>query len=166
MLSATPTAAKTGAAKQSKEQSESRPWNLLAKWIDEDPRSMAVKEILTTRDPFLPVPKPVVAKPEPEKTAAAKAAAAKAAAAITPESLGLALSSTLIGPHRRTALINGKAYEQGRAIQITKDGKRYEFTLVEVHPRRIVLKQEGNRYELTIPQSTASGRLELYGRSQ
>ena len=143
---------------QDKKPPPSRPWDELARWIEEDPRMKPVGELSSCRDPFHAVAREVAEKPKSEQIKAAEAAAA-----MTPEKLGLVLSSTLIGPQRRTALIGGRAYEQGRTIHCAKDGRQFEFTLSEVHPRRIVLVREGKRYELTIPQPAASGRLELYG---
>ena len=155
-----PAAVNRPPAGQGKEPLTSYSWDRLARWIEDDPRMKPAREFASRRDPFHAVVQEVAEKPDSEQIKAAEAAAA-----VTPESLGLVLSSTLIGPHRRTALVNGRTYEQGRTIELAKDGRPFEFTLSEVHPRRIVLKREGRRYELTIPQPAASGRLELYGRT-
>ena len=148
------------ATTQEKKLPPSRPWDEVARWIENDPRMKPAGELPNSRDPFHAVAREVAEKPKSEEI---KAAAAEAAAAMTPEKLGLVLSSTLIGPQRRTALVNGRAYEQGGTIHGAKDGRQFAFTLSEVHPRRIVLVREGKRYELTIPQPAPSGRLELYG---
>jgi hypothetical protein len=134
------------------------PWDELARWIEADPRMKPAGELSGSRDPFHAVAQEVAKRRKSEELKAAEAAAA-----MTPEKLGLALSSTLIGPQRRLALISGRAYEQGRTVQGAKDGRQFAFTLSEVHPRRIVLTREGIRYELTIPPPASSGRLELYG---
>lgn len=146
------------ATTQDKKGSPDRAWDELARSIDQDPRMKPAGVPSISRDPFHAVAPEVAEKPKTEEMRAAEAAAA-----MTPEQLGLVLSSTLIGPVRRTALVNGRTYEQGGTIRCAKDGQPLEFTLSEVHPRRIVLTRQGKRYELTIAQPAVSGRIELYG---
>ena len=75
----------------------------------------------------------------------------------------MSLSSTVIGPQRRVALINGRPYAQGKTVRAAKDGQQIEFTLAEVHPRSILLERDGQRFELKAPDPTHSGQIELLG---
>ncbi|MCE9605276.1 MAG: hypothetical protein K8U03_10285 [Planctomycetia bacterium] len=61
----------------------------------------------------------------------------------------LTLTSTLVGPRARTAVINGKAYVQGAAIgQINE----VELVLETVDPRSATVAWNGARRELRIPR--------------
>jgi hypothetical protein len=82
---------------------------------------------------------------------------------LTPASLHLELSSTMVGPRRRVALIAGKAYAEGDKVTVRQDDRPVVFELVEVHSRRIVLQREGMQFELVIPERKGSGRIELSG---
>jgi hypothetical protein len=128
------------------------PWRQLVKWMDNDPRTSAADPMFERPDPFLSAEtRPAGDEPgqvQPE---------------LTPGSLGMVLSSTIIGPRRRVARINGKSYQQGETVKLAKDQQQIEFTLAEVYPRRIVLKRQGEQFELRIPAPAHSGRIELFG---
>jgi hypothetical protein len=137
------------------------PWQQVVKLMESDPRTLAADATALRRDPFL-LPKPDGAKLQAEAEAAAKADAGQSQAAVaTPQSLGLTLSSTIIGQGRRLARISGRTYEQGQAIRVLKDGQTVAFTLAEVHARRVVLTREKNKYELTIPDPLQSKKIEV-----
>jgi len=76
---------------------------------------------------------------------------------VTPATLGVELSGTLVGPHRRVALIGGKAYREGQTITVDQNDQPIQFELVEVHPQRIVLNLQGTRFDLAIPERRSSG---------
>ena len=137
-----------------KPESPQWPWHQLVQWMDNDLRTSATNPVLGRRDPFL-IPRTETVKVEPEDQPEQTPPAA------TPEALGMVLSSTIIGPHRRVAQINGKSYRQGEAVKLVKDGQQIEFTLAAVYPRRIVLKRKREQFELTIPVPARSGRIEL-----
>ena len=137
-----------------KPQGPQSPWHQLVQWMDNDPRTSATNPVLGRRDPFL-IPQTETAQAEPEDQPEQTPPAA------TPEALGMVLSSTIIGPHRRVAQINGKSYRQGEAVRLAKDAHQIEFTLTAVYPRRIVLKRKGEQFELTIPVPARSGRIEM-----
>lgn len=84
-------------------------------------------------------------------------------ATVTPEMVGLSLGSTVIGPRRRIALINGKTFVEGQSIRCRKQGQEIVFVLVEVRPRQVILQREGNRFELSIPQKGLRDKMELSG---
>jgi hypothetical protein len=72
----------------------------------------------------------------------------------TVPAVDIALTSTIIGPQRRVAQINGKMYCVGQGIEVIKgrEAARVVFKLVEVQPRRAVLEGSGQRFELLIPE--------------
>jgi len=138
------------------EPTPAHPWQLLVEWRENDPTTTTAPGLSDRRDPFRSL-EPEVADAELEDESRT------VEAAVTPESIGLELAGTLVGPDHSVALINGKAYREGKTIASTKDGESIEFELSEVHPRRIVLRRLGEQFELTIPQQTRSGRIEQIG---
>jgi len=147
----------TDESPKSKSKSKSiHPWRQLVQWMDNDPQTLPATLVSETRDPFrTPAVEVAEAEPivedEPEEVPLD----------VTPESLGMSLSSTIIGPRRRTARIDGKSYQQGKLVEVVSDGQQIQFELVEVHPRHVILEREGKRFELmTLPGATA-GRIEV-----
>ena len=138
---------------------ETHPWEQLVQWIEQDPATCPVADLSAGRDPFRAV-KPETPETETDDT---QQQPEPVPPVLTPQSLGLQLSSTVIGPRRRVALIDGKTYQEGQAIYWAGDGQEIEFRLAEVHPRRVVLQWMGERFELAIPQPKRSGRIELFG---
>lgn len=145
---------KGGAADKSASAASARTWRELAEWIDQDARMTPVSAALWQRDPFA---QPASGKAAVEEPSAAEIAAQEA---ITPESLGLTLSSTVVGARRRIARIGGKNYAEGDTVETTKDGRSYAFLVSSVMPRRVILSREGQQYELAIPLHLSSGRIE------
>lgn len=132
-------------------------WQQLVEWREHDPLTTAADTLKTRRDPFHAV-KPVVV--EAEMKPAEKIVQT---VVFRPEELGLKVSSTIVGPTRRVALINGRTYREGQVIRCDKAGEPIDFRLVEVEPRHIVLEREGQRFELAIPEKKRSDRIELSG---
>jgi hypothetical protein len=131
-------------------------WEQLVEWRRNDPLAEVTKTLASRRDPFHPVrPKAAAAEKEKEKEKAQEALQTL----LTPEALGLRLSSTMVGPERRVALINGAAYLEGQSVRCVKDGLETTFEVAEVHPRKIVLEREGHRFELVIRQKSFSDRI-------
>jgi len=128
-------------------------WRELVEWMEIDRLTQPAELTPGQRDPFVhpvePEPAAVVeeeAGPESEETPVAA----------DPESLGLVLSSTIIGPKRSAARINGKTYGPGQIVVVSKDGRQYEFVLAEIHPRQVVLVRESERFELNLPKPQLS----------
>jgi hypothetical protein len=133
----------------------SHPWQQVVRWREQDPHTMT-----TGRDP-VQRSKPM---PTPVETAEATRKEEEAAKLVwSPESLGLEVSSTIVGTRRSVALINGRAYRQGDTIELAKDGRSLTLTLAEIHPGRIVLHGMDQPIELTIPEREATGRFEMLG---
>jgi len=136
------------------------PWQQVVKLMDSDPRTLAANLVAPRSNPFAP-PKSEAPKPEPKPEPETN----KPAVAMTPQGLGLVLSSTIIGPSRRVARINGKTFEQGQTIEVLKDGQHISLTLSEVQPRRVVLTRDSAQVELTIPDPIQSKKIELTGKA-
>jgi len=128
-------------------------WSQLVRWMDDDRLTLAAKTTDRERDPFLavvPEKDEVVSDPEEETPAD-----------VTPESLGLALSGTIVGSHRRVALINGRPYDKDDAVTLVKDGKEIEFVIEEIDTRRVVLRRNDKLFELRTQRGALSGRIQL-----
>jgi len=140
--------------------SPSRPdWRQLVEWMGIATCTQPAELPEGLRDPFaLSVePEPAVAVetesgPEPEE----------AQPAVDPASLGLVLSSTIVGPRLRAARIAGKTYHRGETLVVTKDGRQYQFVLAEIHPRVVVLEGEAGRFELRLPKPDLSNAIRPY----
>lgn len=130
------------------------PWHQLVQWMDNDPRTSPADPALGRRDPFLSGGTEVAEADLGDGPTEIPSEAA-------PADLGMVLSSTIVGQRRRVAQINGKPYRQGEIVRLEKDGQQIEFTLAEVHPRRVVLRRKGHEFELSIPAPARSGRIEL-----
>jgi hypothetical protein len=125
------------------------PWQQLIQLIEHDPRTGAANLATDMRNPFAPPPsKRVVEQKAPPPKA-------------TPQSAGLELAGTILGPNRRVARISGKTYREGQTIEVSKDGQALAFTLVEVHPKHVVLTRQGEKFELAIVGRTPSGHVEM-----
>ena len=73
------------------------------------------------------------------------------------------LTSTILGPERRVAQINGKSYMEGQTIEVEREKNSIHATykLMEVHPRRVVLQSDEGPLELIIPEPNGSGKIEI-----
>ena len=153
----TPPASSAGQAATENNKPTRPSWPQLAQWMESDPRTMTAPALTSTRDPF--------------ESAAAVAAEAEVVEqpkappppVVTPAAAGLVLSSTIIGPQRRIAQINGKIYSVGQSIVVAKEKEPVtaRFTLIEVGPRRVVLESNGQRFDLLIPEPGQSSQMEI-----
>ena len=146
-------------------QKGAKDWKQLVEWIESDALTVATTGLATLRDPFTPV--------KQEATSAQAQLSAKAeelqkklqqSPDITPQSVGLTLSSTIVGPHVRVALLNGRTYKQGQLIKVgtnedkTGDGKTsIEFKLLDIQPEQVTLERSNKKYTLTITKQKNSG---------
>ena len=147
-------------AAPSKTANPALPWQQVIQLMENDERTLAAELRALRRDPFA-LPKPDAPPPKAEAATAAAAAAQSQPVVVTPQSLGLSLSSTIIGSDRRVARISGRTYAEGQTIEVRKDGQTVAFTLAEVHARRVVLVRDKHKYELTIPDPLQSKKIEL-----
>lgn len=119
-------------------------WEDLVRWSREDAATRPAETLIQRRDPFQPV------RTEIAEVDSAPKEEAPVQPLVTPEKLGMKLSGTVVGKGRKVAVIDGKAYAEGRSVQLFQDGRVIDFKLTEVHPERIVLEQLGERFELEI----------------
>jgi hypothetical protein len=130
------------------------PWKEMLKWMNNDPRTRPAQALTVVRDPFQG-PKATIDKTAIEEQANVKAQP------VSPASLGMALTSTLIGQNGGIARIGGRTYNLGQTIETVKEGRNYKFVLTEIHDRRVVLEMEGERFELSIPEPGTSSHMVL-----
>jgi hypothetical protein len=128
-------------------------WQQLVQWRSKDPNTVPVVPSDGQRDPF--------GQHKPQQQPAAEAEQLKAAPQVTPQELGLTLTGTLIGPGCKVARINGRNFQEGQTIRAVKGAQTFDFTLVEVHARRVVLQRDSERFELAIKDPRQSHSIEL-----
>lgn len=145
-------------AKSSQENTIACTWEDWDKWIKQDPRTNAATDLFGQRNPFHAVRQVVAEKPVKEVK---KSRIEPIRVTATPTSLGMQVSSTVVGPSPRLAVINGKVYREGETIVVSKDGRKVAFTLAEVHARQVILSSQDERFELNIAERKRSGRLEV-----
>jgi hypothetical protein len=122
-------------------------WQQIAEAIDTDAR-MKPAVLVTNRTDVFP------AAPPPQ--ASTESIAEQPSAKLSPSEAGLVLSSTIVGPSRRMALINGRRYGVGDEIKSTKEGQQIVFKLLSVEPRQIVLENDGDRFLVKMPGARLS----------
>lgn len=95
---------------------------------------------------------------------------------IDPESLGLELSSTLIGPRQNVAMINGRAYvlkhqaiggkRQPVLVSIKLQDQQYQFTLLSIAPDHVEFEYSGQPFLLRVKDKALHERtIELNDKS-
>jgi len=144
-----------------KEETPRHPWQELVEWMNHDPLTAAAHPLIDPRDPFVAVKTEEEEQQEQIAETESQDVPKPLPAVVTPESLELALSSTIVGPRSRVARINGKTYRPGDTVKAGKDGQKIEFALVEVHPRKVVLERKGKQFDLAIPRPGNSDRIQL-----
>lgn len=117
-------------------------WQDVADLLDTDAR-MRPARLAADRNPFVPLAI-LNTQPELDRPPAPLVEA-------TPAELGMVLVSTVVGQKRRTAMINGRAYSEGREVT-AEDGT--VFVLSEIGPRRIVLRRGDRDFELAIVRAS------------
>lgn len=133
-------------------------WGQLIEWMENDPQTLSAKRAPDWRDPFM-TPETEIVQAQPE------AVPEQVKPEVSPKSLGMSVSSTIVGPGRRVAQIDGRAYREGGTIKLVRDGQEIEFTLAEVEPHSVTLTREGKEFRLHTHRPTRSGRIELVERT-
>ena len=90
---------------------------------------------------------------------------------IDPQSLGMVLTSTLIGSGRSLVKIDGKTYvfksakNEKPIVVHNSDDTEYQFRIVGVAPGYVQLEHDGQIHELKIKQATLadSERIQFHG---
>jgi hypothetical protein len=168
------------------------PWDETIAAIERDPRMRTATGLGTLRNPFAATPKYVA---HLEKQKANEDGAKKAGAdsqkkkpvkvEVTPESVGLVLTSTMVGGRRSVATVNGKLVKIGDLITAStaapavrtrarspaeKDKSKnvdrepdaspqaIAFRLVGVNTKSVVLLREGKKFELKMKENELFSR--------
>jgi len=133
-------------------------WRSIAEAIDNDPLMRPTTRFSGGRDPLAEHAQrgmPIVEQEEPERPVVV-AQPRPREPEMTPKRAGLTLTSTVIGPRRSVAVVNGKAYILGREIHGFADGKPISFRLIDVQARRVILQRKGKQYALKMRPPLAS----------
>lgn len=155
-VEATPVAAQEVPVKQA-----TAPWGQIVAWMERDPRMRPLTQTPGRPDPFHNMVSEA-ALAQQRKTETEKELEPKAVQPPPdPQSLGMVLSSTVVGSHRRVALVNGKAYFEGGSLVLSDNDQPIAFKLVRVHPKGVVLERDGISYEVNLPEPKWSGRMEV-----
>lgn len=125
-------------------------WRQVLAWMEQDPLTKPPQHVA-----FAAIALGDLSEREPDDADVEEsAAAAPIAAPVTPESLGLKLSGTLVGTAQRVAIINGVSYLEGRELRLADD---VVFVLAEVSARKVVLERGEKEFVLELP-ARAGGR--------
>lgn len=124
-----------------------RDWRQVLAWIESDPLTKPPETLVLTA---LPLGGGEQIEDAPEADAdAAELAVRKAAEKITPASVGLKLSGTMLGGGRKVAVISGKSYQEGREVRLTDE---LVFVVAEVSARKVVLRRGEDLFVLELPE--------------
>lgn len=132
-------------------------WQQTAEAIDRDPAMQPadLTAVWTEKEWFASAEAVLAAsKPEP---AADPAEPEAPEPEVTPESLDILVSSTLVGSNRSAARINGKIYEAGDEIEV--DGTT--FVVARVTQNQVLLERKGRQFPLAVKRRTSKGRIEV-----
>ena len=135
-------------------------WKDVAQWIEGDPRMITASEAPGRKHPFDSVQLPSAIL-ETKTQKGITAAASISSVPSDPSSLGLKLSSTIIGRQKKAALINGKSYLLGATIRLEHDGRSFEFQLTEINDDSIVLQRDNKPYTVRLPKPESTDRLSI-----
>jgi len=152
-------------------------WQMLAKWLAEDPRAKPAVLQMGHRDPFrpagLPTPEELLQREQEERERKEEKERAEREAALAEleldfSDLKLVLGGTVVGKRFRSATINGNTYlirndaanPDGRTIRIglgkgsdtdgESTGPVVTLQLVEVKPYYVVLRHRGEEHRLPL----------------
>lgn len=139
-----------GASATEKKPQWNPSWREMSQWVQSDDTMRPAASLDKARDPFRKV------APPPSAAQAEKPVAPK----IDPASLGLELSSTLIGPRHSVAMINGRAYvlphrtstgfRQPVQMLFKVQDQQYQLTLVSIGAEQVELEYLGQPLSLRV----------------
>lgn len=139
-------------------------WRDLDAWMSQDVHMKPATASLAARDPFRSSDGPAAAAVWTRNLAASgfqsllgapsrllpEAWRHSSGPAVEPEEAGLIVSSTIVGSHRRVALISGKAYAEGSVIRGEGEFADVAFELVRVRSKSVLLRRGRTTYELKV----------------
>jgi hypothetical protein len=124
-------------------------WREVVEQIEHDPLMRPAKNNLRVRDVFQPV---APTQPVENKIAEVTPPPVAPQLDIPPQTVGLSLSSTIIGPTRRVARMNGHNYQPGDTVEVTTDQGPLNYVLTAVADRSVTLTLGQHQYELPMPK--------------
>lgn len=143
-----PTSAPTAGGPAPAAAVASVPWQKLVGWMEKDERKRSAQLQASGSPPFEPhQPDPI----EVERSKPGTATVAKESE-LDLSQLGLKLSSTMLGPRRRVAVINGRPYAEGGEVEI---GNEMVFVVARVTDRSVLLERNGRQFELVMARAKA-----------
>ena len=72
---------------------------------------------------------------------------------LSPEALGMKLTSTIVGERRSVAMIDERAYSLGQRVVAYDGYTPIAFQLVEIQPAWVILSRDDQRFALKIKQA-------------
>jgi hypothetical protein len=128
-------------------------WQQLVHWMEHDVRMKSMPVMSSKRDPLQPLAQEATEEPEQKIEVAT-------ILDIKPESLGLVLSSTIVGSERSVAQISDRTYRVGEHVPADKSSKQ-QFVIEQIGPRYVVLGRNGRSFTLrmTDPTQVSSAKL-------
>lgn len=148
--------AETNSAK-SEEATEKRPtWRELEQWREESPWT-APAELTALRDPFRPAAGAREAE-EPTEEIVEKPQTGPEQAL---NGIDIVLTSTIVTPKRRVAILDGRAYREGDIVSVEYLGATWEFELRRVEPDKVTLAWRSLERVVSAPDRACVGRIEL-----
>lgn len=127
-------------------------WQQLIQWMQDDMRKHSAGPA-GQRDPFQYVEAEKEVKPQEERPV-------EDVKPVSPESLGMVLTMTVVSGKKSLARINSKTYKLGATVELSKEGKSHRFELVDVQTRQVVLQHDGHRFPLAVASSRRSDVIE------
>ncbi|MCS7304275.1 MAG: general secretion pathway protein GspB [Thermoguttaceae bacterium] len=141
-------------------------WDQLVRWREADPHTQPVRWSSDRQDPFQPLAPGTFSenKDYSADTLAAQNTGKIPSSSLShsqiiqepPEKLDLELTSIVVGPNRRLALINGQPYQEGDVLVVSKNGHQWQFRLSRIRPTSIQLQWNDRQYELSLPQTPSN----------
>lgn len=154
-----PAASPTGSNNQKSETPEPS-WEQVVQWMEQDFRTTPHVQVPGRADPFHPA-KHQGAPGSPGGDNEEGGEVQVAGPPPDPENLGASVTSTVVGPVRRVALVNGQTYELGEDVTFSLGDQTVTFRLVGIERDGIVLEREGKRFDLKVPRPQPSGRIDI-----
>lgn len=129
-------------------------WDQILDSIHKDPRTASYPEIKNEHDPFKRAEK-IIEVPVSGNPLATRATeqAPEVVRDLSPEALGMKLTSTIVGDRRSVAMIDDRAHAVGQRVIAYDGATPLPFRLVEIRPELVILEREGQQYALKINQT-------------
>ncbi|MDA7980128.1 MAG: hypothetical protein MPJ50_15285 [Pirellulales bacterium] len=131
---------------QAPQQNSSKSWKQLVELMASDPLKQPLAEITVDRNPFEQPQVPAVETENALPLSPIANGQSRLANPEKPHVVGPALMGTAISRHRRSAVIDGKAIQEGDFIQ-AQDGKKY--FVERISARKVTLRSGTETLELT-----------------